>query len=89
MLAWLGRPNAGPVYETMDDYGGGGGSSGQQFFYLVVKGTDTGRLSSSDVKSFFRSVVNTTSDYIFAFIDISSNHRSHTDLVRHPGGEVV
>jgi hypothetical protein len=85
MPVWLG-PGFGPVFEQMDDYGGWGGASGQDFFYLIVNGRKTPHLSDSDVKSFFRTGVNTSSDFIFVFVDISSDRRLASDLERIEGG---
>jgi hypothetical protein len=47
----------------------------QRYFYLIVKGNSDDALDSSDVQSFFRTGINTGSDYVFVFVDIANDDR--------------
>jgi hypothetical protein len=71
----------------MGDFGGASGAAAR-FFYLAVNGVSS-QVSDTDIKSFFRTGVNTSSDYIFIFVDISSDHRLRNDLLRLKGGDEV
>jgi hypothetical protein len=85
-MARLG-PRLAPVWWTMGDYGGGHGTPAR-FFYLAVNGASP-QISDTDIKSFFRTGVNTSSDYVFVFVDISSDHRLRDDLLELKGGDEV
>ena len=84
MFRLLG-PHCGPVWWTMGDYGGGHGPQAARFFYLAVNGPSPA-VSDSDIKSFFRTGVSTGSEYVFVFIDVSSDHRLRDDLLEIRGG---
>ena len=73
------------LYETMDTYGGGGSVHvGKPHFYLIVKSGDEAH--SESIQKFFRMGVNTSSNYIFVFIDIRGERRLERDLKQLNGG---
>jgi hypothetical protein len=75
--------------EQMFDYGGGGGGSGSpgRYFYLVLKsGQIEDPLDPNDVQKFFRSGVNTSSDYAFTVVDIATDQRLKDDLIKIDNG---
>ena len=59
----------------------------QRFFYLVVDGSAEGEVKRQDKQSFFRSGVNTDSDFVFVFIDIAVDDRLRQYLSAKKGGD--
>jgi hypothetical protein len=74
---------------ALGDYAGGGGRDGKRHFYLVVLGDESNSLTDEHIRSFFRSGVNTGSDYVFIFMDIASDERLHKDLRRLTGNDLL
>jgi hypothetical protein len=58
----------------------------QRFFYLVVDGSGAGDVNQQDIQSFFRSGMNTGSDFVFVFIDIAVDDRLRQYLSAKKGG---
>jgi hypothetical protein len=59
-------------------------------FYFIVKDVATGNaVQQKDVQSFFRTGVNTGSDYLFTFVDIGSDERLSKYLAPKPGGDAL
>jgi hypothetical protein len=74
---------------TMGDYGGAGGSDGKKYFYLVIGGLGSHSLADEHISSFFRTGVNTGSEFVFVFIDIASDARLREDLRKITGNDLL
>ena len=73
--------------EIVGDFGGGGNpNSPKQFFYLVANWKDPGNFSHKDMQNFFSLGAGTDSEFVFVFIDISTDGRLEKELLKHEGG---